>query len=102
MTSRKLRNLLEFKDRDQVRNLLELASGRTDINDILLGYIKNAKWALHGFFEGPVLHGLIGLHLLEKKEAQIQYIAVRPEDQKTGIGGDLVAAVQEKYKLKKI
>lgn len=105
MKNKKLRNLLEFKDREQVRQLLSLSSGQKsegEIAEVLLNFIKNTKWVLHGFFEGPTLFALIGLQLLAKKEGKILYIAVRPENQKTGLGRDLIEMCQTKYKLKKI
>ena len=88
-----------------MRSLISLSSGIAEpaqINEILMGYITNTKWALHGCYEGPVLFNLIGLELLPNKEAIIQYFAVRPEQQKSGLGSELLGMVQEKYKLKKI
>lgn len=101
----KLRNLLEFKDRDQVRDLLKIAAhtdNTAEITEILMGYIKNQKWVLLGLVDGPVLKALMGIELLEKKQAYLQFISVRPDAQSQGLGAQILEMATAKQKLKKL
>ena len=101
VSKRKLKNLLEFKDREQIRGLLKLASGKdsdNEISEILLKFITDTKWVILGLVEGPVLFGLMGVEKTEPKTGHLHYIAVRSE--KEGLGRELFEQSLKKLKFK--
>lgn len=103
MSKVKLKNLMEFKDREQIRGLLRLSTGVTsdnEISEILLKFISDTKWSLLGLVEGPVLYALAGVEKTEAKTGQLHFLAVRPENQKQGMGAELLIQTQKKLKLK--
>lgn len=103
MIKLKLKNLMEFKDREQIRGLLRIATGLTsdnEISEILLKFITDTKWSLLGFVEGPVLYALAGVEKTEAKTGRLHFLAVRPENQKQGLGSELLSQTQKKLKLK--